>query len=142
MYKFESFIRGARGDVCDGDAGVDFGGAGVSMRGIGVGEGKLWDIVMALRNCAGAAISEIGENKYLSVYRQPLRRGLNPLSEEECAILVSCLRRQMFVFSSSRRSHHIRPSRNYNLKLTDRQGPKLPCPSPSTTTSFPTQSPE
>jgi len=58
MYKFESFIRGARGDVCDGDAGVGFRGAGVSTRGIGVGDGKLWDIVMALRNCAGAAISK------------------------------------------------------------------------------------
>jgi hypothetical protein len=98
MYKFESFIRGARGDVCDGDAGVDFGGAGVSMRGIGVGEGKLWDIVMALRNCAGAAISEEVENNYLSVYKHPSRRGLNPLFEEECAIWVSCLRRQMCLY--------------------------------------------
>jgi len=98
MYKFESFIRGARGDVCDGDAGVDFGGAGVSMRGIGVGEGKLWDVVMALRNGTGAAISEEADSKYLSVYRHPLRRGLNPLFEEECAIWLSCLRRQMCLY--------------------------------------------
>ena len=94
MYRLGSFIKGARGDVFDGIVVAmegDEEGAGVSIRGIGFGEGKLEDVVIGRRRWTGAAVNHSCKSRqYLSVYRHPLNNRLTPVSAAISVISASC----------------------------------------------------